>query len=119
MQRVRLPRASSGAYRALRPAQEAAEAAAEQEQQQPVQEEAPQQQEQQQPAANSQLLAALNEIKAKDAGGLLEGGSGGSLRCACKLCCTLLDAPTSAQTICAPRMGLSRLTGDSQACNCT
>lgn len=89
MQRVRLPRASSKAYRHLKLQEKQQQAAAADEaaqqavaESESVQQAAP---EQQQAADNAQLIAALNAIKASDAGSLLEGAAAaaaaGSLRC--------------------------------------
>ena len=85
MLRVRLPRASSLAYRQLQHREELDAETPQEAQQQPEQE-AQQQPEPQQPpeaAANGQaapaeakVAAALNEIKARDAGGVLEAGPG-------------------------------------------
>ena len=74
-QRVRLPRASSKADRHLRQEQQQEEPPAApppEQQQQGVKEE------EQAPAADAaQLVAALNEIKARDVGSVLEGGAAG------------------------------------------
>lgn len=105
MLRVRLPRASSLAYRQLRQREE------EQEEQQADGAEAPQEAQQQPEQAEPQeaaadgqaapaeakVAAALNEIKARDAGGLLEAGPGGAaLRWAAvasRFCTCVLGSP--------------------------
>lgn len=92
MGRVRLPRASSKAYRQLKQQQQqrkeeakqaqqdAAEAgAAEAEQPLPTEAEQPPPQAAE---GDQKLVAALNEVKASDAGAVLEAGAGGgTLRC--------------------------------------
>ena len=81
---VRLPRASSRAYRALKPTEGEAQDEQQQQPQAPADAQAPQT-----PAANPQLVAALTELKARDGAGVLEAAGGGDappLRCAACRC---------------------------------
>lgn len=102
MPRVRLPRASSQAYRQFKrqdeeERQEQTDAEAPAEVQQPEQP-APEQQEVaadgQAGGQAAQLAEALNEIKARDGGGVLEGGTGGtSLRWAAAVAVACAASP--------------------------